>query len=153
VRDIGCSRAISHGLFTIFKGKEDEKNTRRKEKLKAKEDEKQEKRRQKEEKLRRIAEKEREREKKKTQKQQQKQSATLHGGGGGGSNAVSQALSLSDFVQPDGNMVPLLLEKCVRFIEEDGLDSEGIYRVPGNRAHVDLLFTKLEEGKFFFLES
>lgn len=39
------------------------------------------------------------------------------------------------------------MEKCVRFIESEGLDSEGIYRVPGNRAHVDLLFQKFDEGK------
>lgn len=43
--------------------------------------------------------------------------------------------------------MPLFLEKCVKFIENEGLDSEGIYRVPGNRAHVDLLFQKFEEGK------
>lgn len=42
--------------------------------------------------------------------------------------------------------MPLFLEKCVRFIESEGLDSEGIYRVPGNRAHVDLLFQKFDEG-------
>lgn len=45
------------------------------------------------------------------------------------------------------------MEKCVRLIENEGLDSEGIYRVPGNRAHVDLLFQKFDEGKitFFFV--
>jgi len=37
------------------------------------------------------------------------------------------------------------LEKSIRFIEEEGLDSEGIYRVPGNRAHVDMLFQKFHE--------
>lgn len=51
------------------------------------------------------------------------------------------------FLQSDKNYVPLFLEKCVRFIEDEGLDSEGIYRVPGNRAHVDLLFQKFDEGK------
>lgn len=33
----------------------------------------------------------------------------------------------------------------MKFIESEGLDSEGLYRVPGNRAHVDLLFQKFDE--------
>ncbi|XP_050671752.1 rho GTPase-activating protein 190-like [Leptidea sinapis] len=41
--------------------------------------------------------------------------------------------------------VPLFVEKCVQFIEREGLASEGLYRVPGNRAHVDMLFTKFHE--------
>lgn len=41
-------------------------------------------------------------------------------------------------------LVPIFLEKCVHFIERE-VDSEGIYRVPGNRAHVDLLYQKFEE--------
>ncbi|VVC88931.1 unnamed protein product [Leptidea sinapis] len=32
--------------------------------------------------------------------------------------------------------VPLFVEKCVQFIEREGLASEGLYRVPGNRAHI-----------------
>lgn len=47
--------------------------------------------------------------------------------------------------QSDKNYIPLFLEKCVKFIESEGLDSEGLYRVPGNRAHVDLLFQKFDE--------
>lgn len=58
---------------------------------------------------------------------------------------------IEDFAQSDSNPIPLFLEKCVRFIEEEGLDSEGIYRVPGNRAHVELLFQKFEEGWLFLL--
>jgi hypothetical protein len=60
--------------------------------------------------------------------------------------AMPQTL-IEDFAQSDTNPIPLFLEKCVRFIEDEGLDSEGIYRVPGNRAHVELLFQKFEEGK------
>lgn len=56
---------------------------------------------------------------------------------------------IEDFAQSDTNPIPLFLEKCVRFIEDEGLDSEGIYRVPGNRAHVELLFQKFEEGELF----
>ena len=36
---------------------------------------------------------------------------------------------------------------CSEFIEREGLDAEGLYRVPGNRAHVDLLFAKFDDDK------
>ena len=114
---------------------------RKKDKQKAKEDEKLEKRRQKEEKLKKHAEKEKEREKKKQEKIKQTK---------GASSALSMSQPLiEDFAQSETNRIPLFLEKCVQFIEDEGLDSEGIYRVPGNRAHVELLFQKFEEGKFF----
>lgn len=96
-----------------------------------------EKRRIKEEKLRKIAE---DREKKKKNK-------TKMGGGGGGS-PMAHHPTLENFVQSDNNAVPLLLEKCVKFIEAEGLESEGLYRVPGNRSHVELLFQKFDEGLF-----
>lgn len=54
---------------------------------------------------------------------------------------------IEDFAQSETNRIPLFLEKCINFIEDEGLDSEGIYRVPGNRAHVELLFQKFEEGQ------
>lgn len=40
--------------------------------------------------------------------------------------------------------VPIFMEKCVYYIERE-VESEGIYRVPGNRAHVDTLYQKFEE--------
>ncbi|EAT39017.1 AAEL009157-PA [Aedes aegypti] len=58
---------------------------------------------------------------------------------------IPQQPSLASFKQSDKNLVPLFVEKCVKFIELEGLDSEGIYRVPGNRAHVDLLYQKFDE--------
>lgn len=61
------------------------------------------------------------------------------GVGGGGA-------TLEQLAQSESNAVPVILEKCVQFIEDEGLDSEGIYRVPGNRAHVELLFQKFDEG-------
>ncbi|XP_076751830.1 rho GTPase-activating protein 190 isoform X3 [Xylocopa sonorina] len=117
--------------------KDGDKLNRKKDKQKAKEDEKLEKRRQKEEKLKKHAEKEKEREKRKQEKIKQTKgpSSTL---------SVSQPL-IEDFAQSETNRIPLFLEKCVQFIEDEGLDSEGIYRVPGNRAHVELLFQKFEE--------
>uniref|UniRef100_A0A2R5LC18 Putative rho-gtpase-activating protein n=1 Tax=Ornithodoros turicata TaxID=34597 RepID=A0A2R5LC18_9ACAR len=106
---------------------ESEKSTRKKEeRKKAREDEKLEKRRVKEE----------ERQKRLTEKKKKQRS--------GAAGAKGQP-GLEDFVQSDEVATPLFVDKCIRFIEEEGLDSEGIYRVPGNRAHVDLLFQKFDE--------
>lgn len=55
--------------------------------------------------------------------------------------------TLDDFRTSAENPIPLFLEKAINFIEKEGLDAEGLYRVPGNRAHVDLLFQKFDEGK------
>ncbi|XP_041984268.1 rho GTPase-activating protein 190 isoform X2 [Aricia agestis] len=49
--------------------------------------------------------------------------------------------------------VPLFVEKCIQFIEREGLASEGLYRVPGNRAHVDMLFAKFYEDPNIDLDS
>lgn len=110
---------------------------REKQKLAAsKEEEKMEKRRAKEEaaKLRKLIDKEKELEKKMKRKSKPNGKSMIEGG------------TLSDFIQSEKNLVPLFMEKCVEFIEQEGLDSEGIYRVPGNRAHVELLYQKLQEG-------
>ncbi|XP_008482595.1 rho GTPase-activating protein 190 [Diaphorina citri] len=120
---------ISSPSYLMQKTREDEKSVRRKEKEKAKAEEKIEKRRIKEEKVKKLAE---EREKKKHKSKSAKPGAT------------HTMVSLGDFIQPE-HSVPLILEKCIQFIEHEGLDSEGIYRVPGNRAHVDLLFQKFDE--------
>lgn len=114
---------------------------REKQKLAAsKEEEKLEKRRAKDEaaKLRKLIDKEKELEKKMKRKSKPN-----------GKNMVEGA-TLSDFLQSEKNLIPLFMEKCVEFIEQEGLDSEGIYRVPGNRAHVELLYQKLQEGEFEF---
>ncbi len=36
--------------------------------------------------------------------------------------------------------IPYIVDKCIAYIEEFGLDSEGIYRVPGNKQYTDSLF-------------
>ena len=60
-------------------------------------------------------------------------------------SAGKSGKTLSNFKMSDKNhLVPVFLERCVHFIERE-VDSEGIYRVPGNRAHVDLLYQKFEE--------
>ncbi|CAH1985676.1 unnamed protein product [Acanthoscelides obtectus] len=119
------------GVLPKIKESDVEKILRKREKQKAKDDSKLEKRRLKEEKLRKVAE---ERDKKKQMKCKQKSMPP-----------PGVPSKLADYIQSDKNFVPIFMEKCVKFIESEGLDSEGIYRVPGNRAHVDLLFHKFEE--------
>jgi hypothetical protein len=48
--------------------------------------------------------------------------------------------TLDDFRASVDDPIPVFLKKAITFIEKEGLDAEGLYRVPGNRAHVDLLF-------------
>ncbi|KAL1491496.1 hypothetical protein ABEB36_012085 [Hypothenemus hampei] len=122
------------GMFPRLKESDIEKLIRKREKQKAKDDSKLEKRRLKEEKLRKVAE---EKDRKRQQKSGSKKPTVLSTTGGVPSRLI-------DYVQSD-NYIPVFMEKCVKFIETEGLDSEGIYRVPGNRAHVDLLFLKYEE--------
>lgn len=42
--------------------------------------------------------------------------------------------------------IPLFIKRCIEFIELEGLDAEGIYRVPGNRAHVDAFVQKFKDN-------
>lgn len=61
-------------------------------------------------------------------------------------NSVQSQLTMEDFRASADNPIPIFLEKAIAFIEKEGLDAEGLYRVPGNRAHVDILFQKFDEG-------
>lgn len=57
------------------------------------------------------------------------------------------APALEELVSDD-SLVPRFVTLCVRFIELEGLTAEGIYRVNGNRAQVELLFDKYREGQY-----
>ncbi|XP_023032667.1 rho GTPase-activating protein 190 isoform X7 [Drosophila willistoni] len=102
--------------------------------------EKLEKRRIKEEtaRLRKLQEKEKEQEKKLKRKLKQQNAKGIT------ETTEAQFGKLMICSEKDDN-IPIFLIKCVEFIEKEGLDSEGIYRVPGSRAHVDMLFQRFEE--------
>jgi len=104
--------------------------------------EKLEKRRLKEEtaRLRKLQEKEKEQEKKLKRKLKQNSKGLVE-------SAEAQFGKL--MISSEQGEIPIFLNKCVEFIEKEGLDSEGIYRVPGSRAHVDMLFQRFEEGKIW----
>lgn len=55
-------------------------------------------------------------------------------------------LSLNRCIQSTESGVPLFIEKCIQFIEEYGLATEGLYRVSGFKNQVELVINKLTEG-------
>uniref|UniRef100_A0A3Q3X0G6 Rho GTPase-activating protein 35 n=1 Tax=Mola mola TaxID=94237 RepID=A0A3Q3X0G6_MOLML len=42
--------------------------------------------------------------------------------------------------------IPLFIEKCVRFIETTGLNTEGLYRVSGNKSEMESMQRQFEQG-------
>jgi len=73
-------------------------------------------------------------------------------------NSIQIQATLDDFRASPEDPIPVFLKRAITFIEKEGLDAEGLYRVPGNRAHVDLLFQVISrffpcersEGEFRF---
>ncbi len=100
--------------------------------------------------------KEEEKARKQQEKLDAKQKKKSSGGGAAspppmlsrGNVGLTNGKTIEEMAQSAENPVPLFLEKCIQFIEAGGLDSEGIYRVPGNRAQVDALFQKFDQGKW-----
>ena len=80
---------------------------------------------------------------KEREKKEKKEAKSLKGNK---ANSVQIQPTLEDFKASDDNPVPIFLQKAIKFIEKEGLDAEGLYRVPGNRAHVELLFQKFDEN-------
>jgi len=68
-------------------------------------------------------------------------------------NSVQGQPAMEDFRASDDNPIPVFLSRCIEFIETEGLLVEGLYRVPGNRAHVDLLFQHFDEDPNFDINS
>jgi len=68
-------------------------------------------------------------------------------------NSVQGQPSMEDFRASDDDPIPVFLSRCIDFIETEGVVTEGLYRVPGNRAHVDLIFQKFDEDPGFSIHS
>lgn len=60
---------------------------------------------------------------------------------------VPARLSLDRCILSKKSGVPLFIEKSIEFIEEYGLAVEGLYRVSGYKNQVELVISKLSEGK------
>lgn len=56
-------------------------------------------------------------------------------------------VSLGRLYERDGFAVPTLVLKCMQTVVHFGLEVEGIYRVPGNKPHVDKLKSMADAGK------
>ena len=84
--------------------------------------------------------------KKQVKEREKKEKKEAKGLKGNKSNSVQNQPTLEDFKTSDDNPIPVFLQKAIEFIEKEGLDAEGLYRVPGNRAHVELLFQKYDEN-------
>ncbi|XP_043226331.1 rho GTPase-activating protein 190-like isoform X3 [Amphibalanus amphitrite] len=127
--DVSVSAEYSSPLLSAAATKE-EKLRRKDRQRQLKEDER---RRLKDEEKARKLEKERIKKEKSTKK---------------GKTSTSSSQSQLEELVPGGGaggQLPLFLTRCVEYIEAEGLDTEGLYRVPGNRQHVDLLFERLAE--------
>ncbi|XP_007420567.1 rho GTPase-activating protein 4 [Python bivittatus] len=54
---------------------------------------------------------------------------------------------LQAFLEASGQVVPLVVESCIRFINLHGLQHEGIFRVPGSQAQVAEIRNAFEKGE------
>lgn len=87
-------------------------------------------------------------------KQDNKMSSSTAGTRGTCSSAkpvfgVSLDLSFSRNPSHDGVPLPAFFRHCIDYIEEYGLGSEGIYRVPGVNSQVQSLLTAIDNGEEF----
>ncbi len=61
------------------------------------------------------------------------------------SHHVPIRLTLSRCLLSNELGIPLFIEKCILFIEQHGLTTEGLYRISGYKNQVDLVINKLIE--------
>ncbi|CAK8692908.1 unnamed protein product [Clavelina lepadiformis] len=60
---------------------------------------------------------------------------------------------LDNIVQSLNHMVPLFPERCVRFIEDNGIQTEGLYRIPANAKEREMIIKKFDEDNSYDLQS
>ena len=49
-------------------------------------------------------------------------------------------------VARDGGEVPFIIRRVVEYIEENGMDSEGLYRVNGNAKNIEKMRLSFDKG-------
>uniref|UniRef100_A0A9J8DKG0 Rho GTPase activating protein 4a n=1 Tax=Cyprinus carpio carpio TaxID=630221 RepID=A0A9J8DKG0_CYPCA len=62
---------------------------------------------------------------------------------------ISQKLfngDLLSYIQASGQLIPAVVESCIRFINLNGLHHEGLFRVPGSQTEVNQLKDAFEKG-------
>lgn len=65
----------------------------------------------------------------------------------GNNHTASQYFNhgLDDIIQGLNHMIPLFVEKCVQYIETNGLSTEGLYRIPANAKERENILRKFDE--------
>ncbi|XP_062601720.1 rho GTPase-activating protein 190-like isoform X2 [Saccostrea cucullata] len=94
----------------------------------------------------RIKDDERRRQKEEERKQKEQQKAQKKKKKDGRPGTSESGCKLSEFPMSSNNpSLPQFVETCVEFIDNEGMNTEGIYRIPGNKLQVELLQSKLQE--------
>jgi Rho GTPase-activating protein RGD1 len=58
-------------------------------------------------------------------------------------------MSLEQLFDRDGTAVPMIVYQCILAVDTYGLDTEGIYRISGNSAHINKLKAMFDNGESF----
>ncbi|XP_061181270.1 rho GTPase-activating protein 190-like isoform X2 [Saccostrea echinata] len=94
----------------------------------------------------RIKDDERRRQKEEERKQKEQQKAQKKKKKDGRPGTSESGCKLSEFPMSSNNpSLPQFVETCVEYIDNEGMNTEGIYRIPGNKLQVELLQSKLQE--------
>lgn len=56
-------------------------------------------------------------------------------------------VTLDELFHRDGTPVPLVVSQCIQGVELFGLETEGIYRVPGTNSHIMSMKQLFDHGK------
>lgn len=61
-------------------------------------------------------------------------------------------LSLEELYNRDQTAVPFIVFKCIQVIDTYGLDTEGLYRLPGKHHVIEKLKQEFEQGTFAIIQ-
>lgn len=59
--------------------------------------------------------------------------------------------TFEELARSSSSLVPEFVKACVEYIDAEGITTEGLYRVPGSRAHVEQLMDCFRDGKYNFI--
>ena len=54
---------------------------------------------------------------------------------------------LDELFRRDGSPVPMVVYQCIQAVDLFGLETEGIYRVPGTSSHIQTMKALFDNGK------
>lgn len=62
-------------------------------------------------------------------------------------------IDLTTFIKAHDQRRPVIVDKCIHEIESRGLESEGLYRVPGFADDITELKNSIDKGKLLLISS